>query len=140
MENHEIQLIRDSFNKVAPMADKAAALFYSLLFEADPSVKPLFKSNLDEQGAKLMKMIGVAVNNLHDTEALVPVLQGLGKRHVDYGVEDRHYETVGSCLIQTLQKGLGDEFTPATKAAWEKAYGIMATVMIEAAAEEEVGT
>lgn len=133
MNAEKIALIRGSFNQVAPMADQAAALFYSLLFEADPSVKPLFKSDLSQQGAKLMKMIGTAVNNLHDLDTLVPVLQDLGKRHVAYGVAPAHYDTVGACLLRTLEKGLGEDFTPETKAAWAEAYGLMAGVMIEAA-------
>lgn len=133
MTPEKIALIRTSFDAVAPMADQAAALFYSLLFEADPAVKPLFKTDLKDQGAKLMKMIGVAVNNLHDLNTLVPVLQSLGKRHVDYGVEDSHYATVGACLLKTLEKGLGDAFTPETHEAWAEAYGLMASVMIEAA-------
>ena len=133
MTPEQIQLIRDSFEKVAPNADKAAALFYSLLFEADPSVKPLFKANLEEQGSKLMKMIGTAVNNLHDLDTLVPVLEDLGRRHVDYGVKNEQYDTVGSCLIETLSKGLGEDFTPETKEAWVTAYQLMAKVMTEAA-------
>jgi len=135
MTPEQITLIRTSFAKVAPDADKAAALFYSLLFEADPSVKPLFPENMEEQGAKLMKMIGTAVNNLDNLDTLVPVLQDLGRRHVDYGVKDEHYATVGSCLLVTLGKGLGDDFTPATKEAWTAAYGVMADVMTAAANE-----
>lgn len=129
------QLVQGSFSYVAPIASKAAELFYGRLFELDPSLKPLFKTDLTSQGEKLMKMIGAAVAGLDDLEALVPVVQDLGRRHVDYGVEDAHYDTVGAALLWTLEQGLGDKFTPDVKAAWAEVYTTLATVMKDAAAE-----
>ena len=130
-------LVQESFGKVAPIADQAAALFYRRLFELDPGVKPLFKTDLDEQGRKLMQMIATAVNGLDDLEALVPAVQDLGRRHVAYGVKDEHYETVGTALIWTLEQGLGEDFTPETQAAWVTGYGVLATTMKDAAAEAQ---
>jgi nitric oxide dioxygenase len=37
--------------------------------------------------------------------------------------------------LWTLDKGLGDEFTPATREAWTQAYTTLAGVMMAAAAE-----
>lgn len=128
-------LVQDSFAKVAPIADQAATLFYQRLFTLDPNLKPLFKSSMEEQGRKLMKMIGTAVNGLDNLTALVPTVQDLGRRHVDYGVKDQHYDTVGSALLWTLEQGLGDDFTTETKEAWAEVYGILATTMKDAAAE-----
>ncbi len=128
-------LVQESFEKVAPIADQAAALFYKRLFELDPSVRPLFKTDLEEQGRKLMQMIATAVNGLDDLEALVPAVQDLGRRHVGYGVKDEHYDTVGTALIWTLEQGLGDEFTLQTREAWVTVYGVLATTMKDAAAQ-----
>lgn len=133
MTPEQISLVQDSFSKVAPIADQAAALFYQNLFEADPTLKPLFKGNMEEQGKKLMQMIAVAVGKLDDLPTLVPVLQNLGKRHAGYGVVNAHYDTVGAALLKTLGQGLGDAFTPDVKAAWTTAYGLMAKTMIDAA-------
>lgn len=133
MTPEQIKLVQDSFAKVAPIAPAAAELFYGRLFELDPSLKPLFKGDMKEQGAKLMKMIGTAVNSLKDLAAIVPAVQALGERHVDYGVEDSHYATVGEALLWTLDQGLGDDFTIETKEAWTITYNTLASVMIEAA-------
>ncbi len=62
----------------------------------------------------------------------MPILQNLGRRHDGYGVRPDHYETVGAALLQTLEQGLGDEFTPEVRAAWAHVYGVMASVMQEA--------
>ncbi len=134
MTPEQITLVQESFAKVEPIADQAAGLFYGRLFELDPSLKPMFKGDIAEQGTKLMTMIGVAVRSLTNLEAIVPVVQNLGVRHVDYGVTDAHYDTVAASLLWTLEQGLGDDFTEDTKAAWTETYTILATVMKEAAA------
>jgi hemoglobin-like flavoprotein len=127
------QLVQESFAKVVPIAEQAAALFYQNLFAQDPSLKPLFKGDMVEQGKKLMKMIATAVNGLDQLDAIVPAVQDLGRRHVQYGVTPQHYDTVGAALIQTLAQGLGPAFTPAVKEAWITVYGLLATTMKAAA-------
>lgn len=127
------KLVQDSFAKVVPIADQAAALFYQNLFTKDPSLKPLFKGDMTEQGKKLMKMIATAVNGLDQLDAIVPAVQDLGRRHVRYGVVPQHYDTVGAALLLTLEQGLGAAFTPEVKQAWTTVYGILATTMKDAA-------
>ena len=126
-------LVRDSFAKVGPIAPQAAAMFYDRLFILDPSLKPLFKGDMTEQGRKLMAMIGTAVAHLDKLETIVPAVQDLGRRHATYGVKPAHYETVGAALIWTLGQGLGDDFTPLVKAAWTEVYTVLSTVMKDAA-------
>ena len=134
MNPNTVPLVIRSWAQVAPIAREAAVLFYGNLFSADPTLKPLFRGqNMEAQGARLMQMIGAAVSKLNDLPTLVPILQQLGHRHADYGVQDAHYATVGSALLKTLGQGLGEAFTPEVEAAWTEVYGVMAKVMMEAA-------
>lgn len=136
MEQKTIDLVQESFKKVKPIADVAAGIFYSKLFELDPALKPLFPSNenaMKSQGEKLMAMLGAAVGSLNNLDALIPVLKDLAKRHVAYKVEASHYATVGAALLATLEAGLGDDFTSDVKEAWTGVYTTMSTVMINAA-------
>lgn len=128
-----IQDVQGSWVAVESIAPQAAALFYANLFEADPTLQALFKGDMVAQGARLMQMIGVAVSKLRDIDALVPVLQALGRRHVTYGVQDAHYAVVGAALLKTLGQGLGPAFTPQVQASWTAVYGAISDVMIEAA-------
>jgi hemoglobin-like flavoprotein len=128
-------LVRESFAKVVPIAPQAAAMFYDRLFMLDPSLRPLFKGDMAEQGRKLMAMIGTAVANLDKLETIMPAVQDLGRRHRGYGVQPQYYDTVAEALLWTLQQGLGDGFTPPVRAAWTQAYTVLATVMQEAAAQ-----
>lgn len=134
MTPEQIKLVQESFAKVVPIAEQAAALFYGKLFELDPSLKPLFKGDMTEQGRKLMAMISTAVNGLTDLDAIVPAVQALGERHVGYGVTDAHYDTVGAALLWTLEQGLGDAFTSDVREAWATVYGLLAGTMKDAAA------
>jgi hemoglobin-like flavoprotein len=133
MTPEEKKLVQESFAKVAPIAEQAAALFYQNLFAMDPALKPLFKGDMAEQGKKLMKMIATAVNGLDRLDAIVPAVQDLARRHVAYGVKPQHYDTVGAALLQTLEQGLGAAFTPAVKQAWTTVYVLLATTMKDAA-------
>lgn len=129
MNHHTVQLVRDSWAKVVPIGPQAADLFYHNLFERDPTLQSLFRGDMEEQGRKLMRMIGAAVGKLDDPDSLIPALQQLGSRHTGYGVEPAHYRTVGSALLATLAQGLGEEFTDPVRDAWAGVYGFMTEVM-----------
>src|SRR5215813_8822075 len=129
------QLVQNSWEKVLPISDSAASLFYGRLFELDPSTRPLFKhTNMPEQRKKLMYMIGTAVNGLSVLDQLIPAVSNLGRRHIAYGVTGEHYASVGNALIWTLQQGLGADFTPEVKEAWTTVYGVLADTMKNATA------
>jgi hemoglobin-like flavoprotein len=135
MNTEQIRLVQESFRKVVPIADAAAALFYGRLFDLDPSLESLFKGDIVGQGRKLMQMIGVAVKGLDRIGQVLPALCALGARHAGYGVREKDYDTVGRALIWTLRKGLGDDFTPEAEAAWVAVYAALAGVMKSAQAE-----
>ena len=138
MKTQTISLVQDSFAKVAPIAEVAAALFYENLFRPDPGLRSLFRSDLGTQGTRLMQMIAFAVNRLGNPDALVPALQKLGRDHVRYGVQESHYTTVGAALIETLEAGLGDAFTTDVRDAWIEVYGLISETMRRAASEMAV--
>jgi hemoglobin-like flavoprotein len=122
-------LVQNSFEKVLPIAETAAGLFYGRLFALDPTLRPLFKGDLDEQGRKLMYMLRVAVGRLDQLDEITPAVQKLGQRHVDYGVKEEHYATVGAALLWTLEQGLGADFTPETRTAWTQLYTVLVKTM-----------
>lgn len=130
MTPEQIKAIQDSFAKVAPISEQAAALFYERLFEIAPGVKPLFHSDMKEQGRKLMATLAVVVNGLSNLDTILPTASALAKRHVDYGVKAADYEPVGAALLWTLERGLGAQWTPELAAAWTAAYGLLSDFMI----------
>jgi hemoglobin-like flavoprotein len=135
MHPQQIEIVQRTYQKIVPISDVAAGLFYARLFEIDPSLRKLFSGDMKRQGTMLMSMIGSAVRGLSDANALIPVLIALGRRHTGYGVVEAHYGTVANALLWTLEQGLGDEFTPEVRNAWVAAYTLMASVMQQGARE-----
>ncbi len=123
------KLVQESFKKVVPIAPTAAGLFYDRLFELDPSLRSLFKTDLKEQGRKLMAALGTLVRGLDDLDAALPVILEMGSRHGSYGVKPEHYPTVGRALLDTLKKGLGKSFTAEHRDAWASVYSTVAAIM-----------
>jgi nitric oxide dioxygenase len=126
MNSQEITLIKDSFARIEP---QIAAIFYAQLFELDPSLRGLFHGNMDEQGRKLMQVLGYVVSRLDRLDSLVPEVRQLGLRHAGYQVRDAHYDSIGAALLWTLSKGLGNDFTLDARIAWGKAYWLLAETL-----------
>ena len=133
MDSTQIKLVQDSFAKVAPISEQAAAIFYDRLFEVAPSVKAMFPADMTEQRKKLMAVLAVVVNGLGNLKSVLPAASALAKRHVSYGAEPEHYPVVGGALLWTLEKGLGEAWTPEIAAAWTAAYGTLSGYMISEA-------
>ena len=133
MNPSHVKLVQESFARVAPISEQAAVIFYERLFEVAPAVKAMFPADMTEQRKKLMGMLAVVVNGLSNLEAILPAASALATRHVSYGAKPEHYPVVGSALLWTLEKGLGEAWTPDAAAAWTAAYGTLSRYMISEA-------
>jgi hemoglobin-like flavoprotein len=130
----EIETLEESFDLVAPQGDELIRTFYDRLFETAPAVKPLFeKVDMERQRQALLNMLLVLRESLHDLDDIVPDLEDLGERHVEYGAESAHYPVVGQVLIGAMAEVAGDRWKPEYTAAWQEAYGVVQNVMISGA-------
>lgn len=133
MSPRQIELVQQSFARASRVSAHVAATFYTELFAIDPSLRTLFKGDMIAQGAKLMATLSLVVEGLTSPETLLPQVHALAVRHLAYGVEARHYDSVGIALIRTLKHELGAEFTPETREAWVASYALLARAMQRAA-------
>lgn len=130
MTPENVTAIRDTWSAIEPVADEVAAQFYDRLFDIDPSTRPLFRhTDLPEQRRKLLAVIGTVIDHLEEIHTLIPTVEALGRRHTGYGVEDRHYDTVGEALLWAFESNLGEKWTPEAADAWTQAYTMLAGVM-----------
>jgi methyl-accepting chemotaxis protein len=131
----DVEKLEESFDLVAPQGDELMRVFYDNLFEAAPAVKPLFeKVDMDGQRAALLNMLLVLRESLRDLDDIVPDLEELGARHVDYGAQPEHYPVVGEVLIGSMAQVAGDAWKPEYTAAWEEAFPVVQGVMLQGAA------
>ncbi|MBX2802278.1 MAG: hypothetical protein KTR31_31650 [Myxococcales bacterium] len=133
--------IRSSWRLVVPIAETVPDLFYRRLFELAPQYRVLFPDDLARQKRKLLAMLKFVVASLDWTaddwkEEVAPsddlalILMALGRRHHElYRIPDESYAVVGEVLIWTLDKGLGQAFTPRVREAWTKLYDVISASM-----------
>lgn len=134
-----IDVIRETFEQVKPIADTAAKNFYKHLFADYPAAKELFKkSNLPKQRKALINALAYIVDHLEDHERLVKYLKKMGARHVEYGTKEKHYSWVGHTLIKTLAEAFGDDWTDVIEDQWILAFNFIADVMQQGAAGAEM--
>jgi len=131
----QIIVAQQSFEKVLPVAETVAELFYRRLFELDPSLRRLFTRDMQAQGRKMMDMIQTVIYGLDQFERIKPVVEDLGRHHGELGVKDKDYDTVAAALLWTLEHELGPDFTPEVKKAWIEVYSLLANTMKEAASK-----
>jgi len=134
MNPSSVALVQSSFSQAQALGSQAGEVFYQTLFTRAPALRPLFKGDIAAQSETLMRMIGVAVSQLHDVPALLSVLQRLAARHPSSGVMPAHHDAVGAALLQTLASGLGPAWTPPVRDAWTEVNTLMAGVMVQASA------
>lgn len=133
MTVQEISDVKRTWAIIAQLnAETVGQLFYNRLFEVAPQVRDMFKSPISEQSKKLLAMIGYVINKLDKLDDIIHEVNKLAERHAAYGAEPAHYEVVGSVLLWTLEKGLGEYWTVDVKKAWTNCYGILSGAMITA--------
>lgn len=133
MTPQQLQLAHRSFVVLMPDLDRAVSAFYARLFELDPSLRPMFPAEIHLQQLKFGQMLDTLLGDPERFEALIPAVQRMGVRHMEYGVTDEHYTTVAGALLHALEQTLGSHFTEEVREAWAAVYTQLAKVMQEAA-------
>lgn len=111
-------------------AEEAGEFFYQKLFELDPTLYPLFKDDIKLQSRKLIDMITLMVARLQKLEDIRPEIEELGRRHVFYGSQPEHYQTVGKALLWTLEEKLETRWNNEMQEAWTDVYLLFANTML----------
>jgi hemoglobin-like flavoprotein len=140
MTRKNIELVQASWAIVAKMdMETVGGLFYNRLFELIPEVKPMFsRTPIPEQSKKLLTMLSYVIAKLNKPEHIMDEVTKLAKRHTTYGVTDVHYSAVGTALIWTLEKGLGERWNEDLKFAWLEIYLTLAEAMMTAQKKESM--
>lgn len=138
MTTNNIELVKQSWALVAKMdMEIVGGLFYNRLFEIMPEIQPMFsRTTLPEQSKKLLTMLSYVIAKLDKLEDIIDEVKKLAQRHNKYGVKDEHYSAVGTALLWTLQKGLGEYWNDDVRVAWTEIYITLSGAMIAAQKEE----
>ena len=134
LDQKTIEIIKSTVPVLKENGVEITTLFYQLMFENNPEVKPLF--NMDNQvSGKQPKTLAMtllaAAENIDNLEKLLPAVQKIGKVHCERMILPHHYPIVGKNLLLAFKTYLGDAATDEVLQAWEKAYQVIAEVFIK---------
>jgi NAD(P)H-flavin reductase/hemoglobin-like flavoprotein len=124
--------MRASFARAGEHGDQVPLWFYSHLFLAHPETRDMFPVSMARQRDRLFAALGDVMARVDDLDALVPLLEQLGRDHRKFGAVAAHYPAVGASLLATLEH-FDPSWDDALAASWGEAYGVIADVMIGAA-------
>jgi hemoglobin-like flavoprotein len=141
LTRRQIELVRRTFRKLAPIERTFANLFFARLFALDPDFEAILRrevgassaEDLQIYGGGLLGVIGTMVSNLEHIDKLAPAVAAVGRIHFGNALELADCDLAGQALLWTLARGLEDEFTDEAKLAWLDAYSLLAASVAHAA-------
>ena len=135
LTEYQVDLIRESAERLSEANIAATNAFYANLFKAAPGVRTLFPDDMFEQSEKLWNSIVMVVESADDLTEIESALKALGARHVGYGAEPAHYAVVTDVLIETIAILMAEAWTNAHQVAWKAALEAVCDLMLEGAAQ-----
>lgn len=130
----DIELIRDSYTRLSSDRERVSVDFYEDLFRRHPRVRALFEADTRHQGMRFMQALGFIIDHLDAPAQLQADVARLAASHAHLDITEREYAGMLDSLMQTFRHALGFKFSSAAEAAWRKAFGEIATVMVAHAA------
>lgn len=133
MTQEQVSLVKKTwsiFREIDPVL--VGDVFYSKLFFDMPHLEHLFHTSKEEQAKKLVEMLSTIVGRLDNLNDLTEEIKQLAIRHVQYGVKEHHYKSVGTALLWTLQQGLGRDWNNEVSDAWASCFQVLSATMINA--------
>ncbi len=110
--------LRKSFALLERQSHVAALVFYQNLFRLNPELRSTFDSDIELRAITLMDKLANALSLLEKPDELIPVLEDLGAKHLDYKSGSDNFKNVAAALLLMLSNVLGKSFDGETRAAW----------------------
>jgi len=129
--------LKETWALAEGLGDEVPLFFYSHLFLSHPELRSMFPVSMATQRDRLVGALGRIVSGVDQLDEVAEFIQQLGRDHRRFEVIAAHYNAVGASLLATLKHFLGERWTDDVAAGWAEAYGLIATVMVQAAEASE---
>ena len=120
--------------------DKFGKILFMNFFSKSPEVMSLFKTDIKKHGKMIAGMMDLAIQSLSDLKPLLDSLVVLGRKHKNFGANEKYFETLGEALIQTLCDAIPDMMKERQVKSWKVVYNLLSSVMIVSMNSEEIET
>ncbi|KAH6695117.1 hemoglobin [Plectosphaerella plurivora] len=126
-------LVQATIPSLREHGETITTLFYANMLRAHPELHNMFNTVNQANGRQpraLTSVILTFASNLHNISELIPRLERMCNKHCTMGIYPEHYDIVGKYLLEAFGIILGPTWTPDVNAAWQKAYSILARMLI----------
>ncbi|ROV92314.1 hypothetical protein VSDG_07266 [Cytospora chrysosperma] len=130
----QMRLVKATIPALREKGEKITTIFYKTMLHAHPELNNFFNSvnqaNHRQPRALTSVILAFASAINYDISELIPKLERMCNKHCSLGIRPEHYDIVGKYLIAAFGEVLGPAMTPETKVAWERAYWVLAKMLI----------
>lgn len=134
LNKHQTDLVRGSVPLLREQGEGIARIFYSEMLDQRPELKSVFNSANQKNGSQpraLASLVLTFAANIGDLSSVVSRIDRVCHKHCSLGIAPDQYAIVGHYLLAAFAQVLGpDRWTGEMQEAWERAYGILAKILI----------
>ncbi|KAL2023599.1 hypothetical protein VTK56DRAFT_1756 [Thermocarpiscus australiensis] len=133
LTHQQSKLVKDTIPALREHGERIITVFYKNMLRDHPDLNNYFNSVNQKNGRQPRALTSVILNfasNINNISELIPKFERMCNRHCSLGIQPEHYEIVGKYLLAAFSEVLGPAMTPVVHAAWEKAYWLLAKMLI----------
>jgi len=130
LTKRQLALLQQTFDELQESSEGWSLQFYEEFFRLDPSLRPLFRGDVVDQGMRFRSTLGFMIEHLAEPADLVERTRDLGEGHRALGVKPQHFVTMSRALIATLKRALAGRFSEEAEEAWIAAFVEISRAMI----------
>jgi len=129
--------IAESIQRIHSREEIVTDLFYDIFLDRHPEVRQYFLGvNLGHQATVLRMVLLVIVQHYRQpTPAIDQYLKVLGHRHGERQIPAELYPPFRDCLLETLKRFHGNDWSSALEAQWHAAVDSASRVMLQGYSE-----
>lgn len=129
----QTQIIRSTIPALRDHGERITTTFYRNMLQAHPELHNIFNDvNIANarQPRALTAVILKFAADINNISELIPRLERMCHKHCSLGIKPEHYQIVGKYLIDAFGEVLGPVMTAEARVAWDKAYWVLARMLI----------
>ncbi|KAK0734188.1 globin-like protein [Lasiosphaeria miniovina] len=129
----QTKLVKDTVPALREHGERIASIFYKNMLRAHPELNNYFNGVNLKNGRQPRALTAVILGfaaNINNLAEQIPKFERMCNKHCSLSIRPEHYEIVGEYLIRAYAEVLGPAMTPEVQVAWERAYSMLAKMLI----------
>ncbi|KAL7813404.1 globin-like protein [Trichoderma gracile] len=129
----QVKLVRDTIPALTEHGELITTTFYRNMLTDHPELHNYFNTVNQANGRQPRALTAIILsfaNNINHITELIPKMERMCQKHCSLGIRPEHYDIVGQYLIAAFGEVLGPAMTPSVQIAWNKAYWLLAKMLI----------